>query len=281
MKIAVASGKGGTGKTAFSLALFQSLTGHGNTVLIDADVEEPDCSLFLQTRVTKTVEITLPVVRIDDRKCKFSGECAKICRFGALAVIPGKKVMVFDDMCIGCGACVIGCPNRAIYEIKRPQGHVEFAETPAGTLITGRMRVGVHSPVRIIDNALRSVPKDADTVIIDSPPGAADAMMHAVRDADYVVLVTEPTRFGTHDVGVVITALLDLGKRIGVVINKAGIGDGGIKKMLTEKNIDLLLEIPFSREAAETLARGELLTDIFKDLPDKLLQLFERIQEKI
>jgi len=279
MKIAVASGKGGTGKTAFSLALFQSLKGHGRTVLVDTDVEEPDCALFLDAEIEKTVEVTLPVVRINADKCEFSGECARICRFGALAVIPGKQVMVFDDMCIGCGACVIACPNRAIYEVERSQGQVEIAKTPFGPLLTGRVKVETHSPVRLIENTLRNAPKDADTIIIDSPPGAAESMVHAVRDADYVVLVAEPTRFGTHDVGTVITALQELGKRIGVVVNKVGIGDGGLQAMLAEKGVEILLEIPFSKKAAEALARGKTLVDVFEDLPDKLIQLLDNIQK--
>jgi MinD superfamily P-loop ATPase len=200
---------------------------------------------------------------------------------GALAVIPGKQVLVFDDMCIGCGACLLVCPNKAIYEIQRSQGVVEIADTPYGTLITGRVRVGTHSPVRVIDEAMKAVSGDEDVVIVDSPPGAADAMVHAVRDADFVVLVAEPTRFSTHDVGVVIDALKALGKPMGVVVNKAGIGDGGLQEMLGRKGVDVLLEIPFSKAAAQAVARGGTLLDVFEDLPGQLNEAFDRIRESI
>ncbi len=281
MKVAIASGKGGTGKTSISLAMFQAIQGRGKVVLVDADVEEPDCRLFLRTEPDRRIDVTLPVARIDAGKCQFSGECARVCRFGALAVIPGRQVMVFDDMCIGCGACVIACPNKAVYEVQRSQGSIEVATTAFGTLITGLVKVGTHSPVRVIEQALASVPADADVVIVDSPPGASDAMVHAVRDADFVVLVAEPTRFGTHDVGVVIQALQRLGKPLGVVINKAGIGDGGLQTLLAQRGVDVLLEIPFSREAAQALAVGGTLADVFDWLPGKLLNLFEKIQEMV
>ena len=197
MQIAVASGKGGTGKTLVSTCLLRVL-GDKNSVLIDTDVEEPNAGLVLLQPAQKTTPVSRLVPDIDSRVCNLCGECAQICNFNALVVL-SDKVLVFNELCHSCGACAYLCPQRAIKEIEHPIGVIEEAQLPGyGTLLTGRLNVGeAQSPPLI--KATKSQKATSALRIVDCPPGTTCAMIESISDSDYCLLVTEPTPFGLHD----------------------------------------------------------------------------------
>lgn len=278
MRVAIVSGKGGTGKTSVSLAMFMSLSGHYRMALADTDVEESDCHLFLQPKNLVKYEVTEPVARINPDKCEFSGKCADTCRFGALVVIPGKKVLVFDDLCNGCGACQLVCPTHAIYYEDVTAGWINKGDTEYGPLIWGSTKIGHRSPVGVIDAVFDHIPENIEHLIIDSPPGSSDAAVHAIMHADFVIVVAEPTVFGKHDANLVIEAIKELKKPFGVIINKAGIGDKSYPKRLKRKGIDVLMEIPFSTEVARAIASGRSMLEAMDGLDQEFINLFKRIE---
>ena len=196
MKIAIASGKGGTGKTLVATGIAQSFAS-AQTVLVDADVEEPNANLFIPHTKIGTREISRPVPRIDPELCNYCGYCAEICQFNALVVLP-EQVMVFDELCHSCGACEFLCPQHAIYEEEHPIGVIEEARFDEAVLLTGRLAVGeAQSPPLI--KAVKEQAGDAELVLVDCPPGTTCPMVEAISGCDYCLLVTEPTPFGLHD----------------------------------------------------------------------------------
>ena len=279
MRIAFVSGKGGTGKTSVSLAVFIALSEQGQVIMADTDVEEPDCHLFLEPQEVRQYEVTEPVARVDTSRCEFSGRCSEVCRYGAIVTIPNKQVMVFDEMCNGCGACALACPNKAIYFEERLQGWVKQGKTPYGPVFWGITKVGVRSPTGVIDGVFEHLPQEG-LILVDAPPGAGDAMVHAVKPADYVIVVSEPTKFGIHDANAVFKVLRQLGKPFGVIVNKSGIGDPSYPDSLREAGIPVLMEVPFSLEAAKTLAGGGSLLDVFGELAGAFRSMIEKILEE-
>jgi MinD superfamily P-loop ATPase len=255
MKIAVLSGKGGTGKTTVSASLAYSLE---NSQYIDCDVEEPNGAIFLKPELSKTYEVNVPVPEVDALLCKGCGECAgacaKACQFHALAVIK-DNVLVFSEICHHCGACLIACPAGAIHETGRTIGVVE--ENEAGTFLHGRLNIGEPVSIPII-RELKKRMRDDLPVILDCPPGASCSVMKSVEGCDYCILVTEPTPFGFHDLKIAAELIEKMGIPYGVIINKATADEKMIHQFCAEKGIKILLEIPFSREIAENYSKGIL-----------------------
>ena len=253
MRIAVASGKGGTGKTLVSA----NLAAAAMVDLVDLDVEEPNAYLYFGEGETSTLPVNRPVPSIDEDKCNLCGECARVCAFGALVRLP-SRIHVYEELCHGCGACTRLCPQEAIIEVGHEIG--ELIRTRAGSrqLTYGRLRVGEPIAVPLIQAVKEALPMQRMT-IADCPPGTSCLMVEAVRGSDYVIMVTEPTPFGAHDLILAADVLDRLSIPHGVVINKDGPGSGNIEEICADRDIAFLSRIPCRRDIAERHARGKLL----------------------
>lgn len=274
MIVAVASGKGGTGKTTVATNLARSI---GNrVVLIDCDVEEPNCHLFLNPRIERTEEVHLPNPKVDLGKCTFCGECAKICRFSAIVVIK-SNVLTFPELCHGCGGCILVCPEDAITEIPKSIGIVEQGSSNSLNFIGGRLEVGEAMSPPLI-KAARSLASGSNVVIIDAPPGTSCPVIAAVKGADFCILVTEPTPFGLNDLELAVEVVQQLKIPVGVVINRCDIGDEKVKKFCDQKNIPVLMEILEERLIAEAYSRGQMIIDVLPEYREKFQALFAAIE---
>lgn len=273
MKIAVLSGKGGTGKTTVSSNLAAIIN---NTTLVDCDVEEPNAHLFFETdnMDEQAVRVEYPVVDMD--KCTLCGDCGDFCNFNAL--LPAKNsVLVFKESCHSCGGCEMVCPEHAISFALREIGVIKSGAVRNNLALTyGVLNIGELSAVRVIEAVLDSV-EDKESVIIDSPPGTSCATVAAVNDADYAIIVTEPTPFGISDMKMVVQMLREMKIPFSVVINKSGLGGDEIYHYLDTENISILGEIPFNKEIAKLYATGGLISD---KLP-QVRNIFQSIVENL
>lgn len=272
MTLAIASGKGGTGKTTLSVNLARAL---GTDVqLLDCDVEEPNAHLFLGGSVRQSTIIAVPVPAIDESRCDGCGACSAVCVYGAIVTV-GRTVIQFPELCHGCGGCMRVCPRGAIRETHHRIGVVEERETGRISLIQGRLDIGsTHAPALIRE--LRTHARAGVPTIVDAPPGTSCPVVTSLRGADRVVLVTEPTPFGLHDLTLAVDMLRFLALPFGVVVNRMGIGDDRVHAYCHDQGIPLLLEIPDDRRIAEAYAHGKVLIDA---LPEYRL-LFERLIEE-
>ncbi|NLF38830.1 P-loop NTPase [bacterium] len=259
--IAIASGKGGTGKTTVATSLARVL-GHG-VQLLDCDVEEPNARLFLRGDVQESRMVAVPVPVIDETRCDGCGECARFCAYNALAAVGGAP-LVFPELCHGCGGCVKVCPRQAMRETQRRVGMVETAEADGVIVIQGALDVGVAMAPPVIHAVKAHARRDAPAVI-DAPPGTSCPVIAAVRGADAVALVTEPTPFGLHDLRLAVEMTRTLAIPSAVIINRAGSGDDRVQAYCRVEGITVLFELPDERRIAEALARGAVLVDAFPE----------------
>ncbi|HMK61961.1 MAG TPA: ATP-binding protein [Dissulfurispiraceae bacterium] len=273
MIISVASGKGGTGKTTVSTNLAISLG--GDCTLMDCDVEEPNAHLFLHPRIDRSETITTFVPNVDESRCTLCRKCADICRFRAITVV-GKKVLVFPKLCHSCGGCQAVCIDRAITEGSRELGVVEWGNGAGVPIIQGRIRIGDPMTPPLIRKVRSSVNKDK-TVIIDAPPGTSCPVIAAMRGADFVLLVTEPTPFGLHDLQLAVGAVRILGIPCGLVINRADMGDDRVMEYARTEQLPVLMEIPFDRKIAEAYSRGMTIVEEMPDWADRFRDMFRQI----
>jgi len=257
MIIAIASGKGGTGKTtiATNLALVSP-----SAQYLDCDVEEPNGHLFLKPEIDQKTDVTLPVPQINNELCTLCGTCATACEFNALAVI-GEKVMVFNDLCHGCGTCMFVCPEKAITETAKIIGKLEngSAESVSGgkfIFTHGISNIGNPLTPPIIKKAKKLIDNDK-FVILDAPPGTSCPMVQTLIGCDFCVFVTEPTPFGLNDLELAVGVARQLEIGCGIVINRSDSGDDEIRKYCQRENIPILLEIPFDRDLAFAYSKGE------------------------
>jgi MinD superfamily P-loop ATPase len=256
MRISIASGKGGTGKTL--VATNMATVARGVT-LADLDVEEPNCHLFFNQGRTKATEVVKPVPKVNPVKCNLCGRCAEVCEFHALAVVP-KGVMVFQEMCHGCGACSRLCPEGAISEVGHPVGEVIVGGSPTVKLVYGVLKVGEPSAVGLIKKVLAEVKGDA-LVISDCPPGTACTATEAVRGSDYCVLVTEPTPFGLHDLELAAQMVRKVGVKAGVFVNKAGLPGPDVDAVCAKHGLSVIGTLAHDRRIAERYSAGGLIVD--------------------
>lgn len=276
MRIAIASGKGGTGKTTVAVNLALTLSKSGREVVYaDCDVEEPNGHLFLKPEIVKSENVGVLNPQADPDKCDGCGECSKICRFSAIAVVAGK-VLTFPELCHGCGGCAIACPHDAITETVRPAGIIETGRSHGFRYLAGRLNIGEVMPVPLIKEVKQNIGEHVHA-IIDSPPGTSCPVIEAVRGSDFVLLVTEPTPFGLHDLKLAVDLVRELKIPHGVLINRAGSGDERVNEYCREENIELIAEIPHSRTAAESYARGELISETLPEFTACFEQLAERL----
>lgn len=277
MQIAVASGKGGTGKTLVSTCLLQ-VVGDDNSVLIDADVEEPNAGIILTQPVLATTDVSRLVPEIDPEACNLCGKCAEICNFNALVVLP-DKVMVFNELCHSCGACAYLCPEKAINEKNHFIGVIEESCIPGyGTLLTGRIKIGeAQSPPLI--KAIKGKKPEATLRIVDCPPGTTCPMIESIANSDFCILVTEPTPFGLHDLELSLEAIKILGIPGGLVINRWQGEDKELAALSNKTGIPIMGRIPFSPELAQAYMKGENPLEAMPSLRGILTGVYNQIKE--
>ncbi|NVN90788.1 MAG: P-loop NTPase [Desulfuromonadales bacterium] len=257
MILAVASGKGGTGKTTVGLNLARTL---GSQVqLLDCDVEEPNAHLFLSCTVNEEEIICIPVPCVDEALCNGCGECGRFCQYHAIVSF-GTKPVIFPEMCHGCGGCMAICPTRALSETKQRMGVVETSHSGNITLIQGRLDIGAAMAPPLI-RAVKKRLKNGIPAILDAPPGTSCPVIATLRDTDFIILVTEPTPFGLHDLNLAVDMVRELQIPFGVVVNRMGIGDHRVHTFCKQEGIPVILEIPDDRRIAEAYSRGELIVD--------------------
>jgi MinD superfamily P-loop ATPase len=279
MNIAVASGKGGTGKTtvAVNLAFILAECGH-KVQYLDCDVEEPNGHIFLKPEITATESTGIPVPVVNEAKCTGCRKCAEVCQYHAIAVL--QKALVFPELCHGCGGCTLVCPTGAIREQNRSIGVVESGQADGIGFIQGRLNVGEPMAPPLI----RAVKKKAITdgvAILDAPPGTSCPVVTTVRDADYILLVTEPTPFGLNDLKLAVEMIRQLGIKHGVVINRADSGDQHVLNYCAAEGIPVLLEIPDDRRVAEAYSRGELAVKALPEWKTVFVSLWNRLEETL
>jgi len=273
MKIAILSGKGGTGKTTLSVNLFSYLN---KATLIDTDVEEPNSHLFLKGKLTKEVAVLKKYPQVDDNLCNYCGKCGDFCNFNA--IIPAKKkVLVFQDLCHDCGGCSLVCPTNAITYVDKEVGKIFYTQVDNNKLfLYGNLTVGEVSGVKIIET-LKEETKNEDLLLIDSPPGTSCSTVAAIDGADYCIICAEPTPFGLSDMRMVVELLRAEKRNFGVVVNKSNLGNNDIYQYLEEEQIELLEKIKFDREFARIMADGELLINHSKYFKDKMANIARKV----
>ncbi len=283
MIIAIASGKGGTGKTFVATNLFHTLEKNRfDVTLIDCDAEAPNAMAFFDTQQIGCSEITQLVPVIDTDVCTYCGKCHEYCQYNAVFILPEMRVIrIIEELCHACGACSVACQHGAITEKAYSLGQVTtYALNGKTNLIEARTNIGVMSPVAVIKAALRQTNKDGQTIILDAPPGTSCPFIHTVSAADYVILVAEPTPFGLSDLKRSVDTLKQLKKPYGVIINRSGLGNGNIYHYLKDEGIELLLEIPFDKEIARFYSNGNMVTDVLPHIQQMFLQLTDKVIKK-
>jgi MinD superfamily P-loop ATPase len=274
MIISVASGKGGTGKTTVATNLAISVD--GPVQLLDCDVEAPNAHLFLHPSIEETVTVTSPVPDIDLQKCSLCKKCMQICRFRAITVV-GDMVLTFPELCHGCGGCMAVCPENAITETGRELGVLEAGAINGVSVVHGRLRVGETMSPPLI-RAVRERTWEDGLTLIDAPPGTSCPVVAAIKDTDFVLLVTEPTPFGLHDLKLAVEAVKLLKIPRGLVINRADMGDDQVRAYAHNAGIPILMEIPFDRQIAESYSRGEMLVMTVPAWKARFRALFDDIE---
>jgi MinD superfamily P-loop ATPase len=282
IKIAVASGKGGTGKTLVATNIFHSLVKNNtDSVLVDCDAEAPNDVAFFDTEKVSSFEVTQSVPVINTDKCTFCGRCHEYCSYNAIFILPPLKIInVIEDLCHGCGACSVACVDGAVSEKSVILGMVSsYSYNGKSSIIEARTNIGVMSPVPVIKSAIRQIRNGVKIAILDSPPGTSCPFIQTVSAADYVILVTEPTPFGLSDLKQSVEILRDINKPFGVIINRAGLGNNAVYTWLQENNISMLMEIPFKEEIARIYSEGRLLTETDRNYSIQFFNMAERIMQ--
>lgn len=280
MKIAIASGKGGTGKTFVATNIFYTLQKNNySAALVDCDAEEPNSVAFFEAKQIRQTEVTQQVPVINTDICTFCGKCNEYCNYNAIFIVPQMKIIkVMEDLCHGCGACTVACSFQAISEKPVSLGTViTYSNNGKPSLIEARMNVGVMSPVPMIKEAIKQADDMAEIIIMDSPPGTSCPFIQTVATADYVVLVTEPTPFGLSDLKQSVETLKKMNKPYGVIINRAGLGNKSVQEYLEHKGIAHLFDIQFSKNIAELYSVGKIVSKTDSLLAGQMLGLIENI----
>jgi MinD superfamily P-loop ATPase len=274
MIISVASGKGGTGKTTIATNLALALE---QVQFLDCDVEEPNAHLFLKPQIEKKVAVTIPIPRIDETKCTHCGRCAEACEFNALVCFP-QTVLTFDELCHGCGVCSYVCPEDAIREEEKEIGTVEIGMANGIQFIQGWLNVGEPMATPIIKKE-KSFIHNERTVILDAPPGTSCPVIETVKGSDFCLLVTEPTPFGLNDLMLTVELLKQLAIPMGVVINRADVGNKAVHEYCRRQAIPILLEIPMDRTIAHLYSEGISMVEKLPEYREKFIGLFALMRE--
>ena len=272
MKIAVLSGKGGTGKTLVSVNLAAAAK---ESVYIDCDVEEPNGHLFFKPVDVKTEKISLKIPVVDANLCNGCRKCVDFCKFNALAYI-NKKLIIFEEICHSCGGCVLFCPEKALTEKEKAIGEVQRGFSENVAVFTGILNTGEASGIPIIKKLLDGTSAGREMTFIDCPPGSACIVMESIKDADYCIMVAEPTLFGVHNLNMVYELIKLFEKPHGVVLNKCLEGENPSEKLCLEKGIKILGKIPFDQELGAINSNALILVredEKYRELFSSLLQI--------
>ncbi len=280
MRLAVASGKGGTGKTtvATNLAHVAALGGR-SVVYLDCDVEEPNGAIFLKPRIEDDRPVCAPVPKVDMDKCTGCGDCGRICQFSAIVAM-NRMVLTFPELCHGCAGCRLVCPSGAISEDQREIGRLQSGRAGEVHFVQGLLRIGAAMSPPVI-RAVKAAAPPADLTILDCPPGTSCPVVEAMRGASYVLLVTEPTPFGLHDLKLAVETVRALDLPFGVVINRSDGGDGRTREFCERDRIRILAEIPDVRAVAEAYSRGVLASEASSTYRQGFEQLLRTLGEEV
>jgi MinD superfamily P-loop ATPase len=279
MIISVASGKGGTGKTLVATSLALSLIDNYKVQLLDCDVEEPNANILLRLDMKPSQPVYIPIPKVDETKCTYCGKCAEVCAYNAIAVIK-EKVLVFPELCHGCGACSYLCPESAITEEGREVGIVEIGNSGNLELVQGRLDIGEAMAPPIIREVKKYI-DPANIVIIDVPPGTSCPVVEAVEGSDFCLLVTEPTPFGLNDLSLAVEVVRKLDISCGVVINRVGIGGKEVEQYCHREGIPILLRIPLDRNIAMLYSQGIPLIEGMPRWREDFLGLFQSMDTMV
>ncbi len=275
IKIACASGKGGTGKTTISTNLAHIMSTREKVKYLDCDVEDPNGHLFLRPSIKGSETVSIKVPKIDKDTCTRCGKCSDFCHFNAIANL-GKTMLIFDELCHGCGGCAILCPEKAITEVDAPIGTVEYGKARNMDFVTGRLDVGQPMSPPLIRSVIAH--SSDDTInILDAPPGTACPATATVREADVALLVAEPTPFGFNDLKLAVDLLNDMDVPFGVFINRSDMGDDCVEAYCTSKNIPVWGSLPHDLTIAKAYSEGALLTEA----TNKYNEVFDTLAKKV
>jgi MinD superfamily P-loop ATPase len=289
MIIAVASGKGGTGKTtvAVNLALSIAADTQGgaktDSMFLDCDVEEPNAHLFLKPTIEHREEVGILIPEVDYGKCTFCGRCAEVCAYHALAVVK-QNVLVFPELCHGCGSCTLNCPEEAIHEVLNVTGVIEEGRTGNIRFAHGILNIGEAMAVPVIRELKKRIGESTTDriVILDASPGTSCPVVETMRGADFVLMVTEPTPFGLHDLRLAVEVARDeLRLPVGVVINRDGVGDRGVEDYCATEDIPILMRIPLDRRIAEAYSEGVTMVEALPEYREQFVELYRRIEQEV
>lgn len=282
LKIAVASGKGGTGKTTFAVNLASTWQKTKHVLFMDCDVEAPDAHLFLKPVFDHTLVVKKNIPVIDPLKCTYCGKCAAACQFNAISILnnplmPQPRALVFQDLCHDCGVCSLVCPEYAITEVSQRVGELHFdAGKNSLEFSEGQLDIGQPSAAPVIqslktENALKE--RDFDIIIYDAPPGTSCAVVETIRDADLILLVTEPTPFGIHDLNLMVQLVQNMNKPAAIIINRAGISNNQQTAQIENMGYPVIYQLPYQLQFASTIAGGELLITHFPEIARQFFDL--------
>ena len=274
MIISVASGKGGTGKTTIAVNLALSLS---NVQLLDCDVEEPNCHIFIKPVFENKNTVFIPIPQVDSKKCDGCGRCQEFCAYNAIAVV-NKEVLIFPELCHGCGSCAYFCPHGAIKETNKDIGIIEIGKSGEIQFIHGKLNIGMMMSPPVIRAVKKHVNKKK-TVIIDAPPGTSCPVITAIKDTDFVILVTEPTPFGLNDLSLAVEVVRKLKIPFGVIINRSDLGNKKTDEFCAGENIPILMKIPFSKKIAGIYSRGDSIIGTMPKYREKFQRLFANIKQ--
>ena len=280
MKVAVASGKGGTGKTTVAVNLANLIKEDYQVYLLDCDVEEPNAHLFLKPSFEKSYPQTVPVPQVNQDNCDYCGRCSEVCAFNALAILK-KKILFYEHMCHSCGSCIYFCPREAMVEVPREIGLMEVGFYRVMGFVHGILNIGEAMAPPLIKE-VKKYQDRAQVTVIDVPPGTSCPVVASLKNIDFCLIVTEATPFGLNDMDLLVQLLKEMKVPYGVVLNRADLGDDGVEKFCEREKIPLFLKLPFDREIARLNAEGvSLIEEIpwvreaFKDLWSGMKELMK------
>jgi MinD superfamily P-loop ATPase len=280
MKIAIASGKGGTGKTTIATNLAVSIASTKKTVqYLDCDVEEPNGHIFLRPDIQQTNTVSIGVPEVDTALCNGCGQCGQLCQYSAIICLK-DTAMTFEQLCHACGGCMLICPTGAIKEKPKDIGFTDMGTARGIRFGQGRLHIGdIHTPPLIKNVKAHALQQGV--VIIDAPPGTSCPVIEAVKSTDFILLVTEPTPFGLNDLKLAVGMVRELKIPFAVIVNRSEPDETLIKPYCRQEHIDILLEVPDDRRIAEAYSRGMLMVDILPDYKSKFTGLYKTVSQKL
>lgn len=275
MKIAVLSGKGGTGKTFVSVNLAVAM---GESTYLDCDVEEPNGQLFFKPEITEERKVVEMMPGFDKEKCNGCRKCVDFCKFNALAFIAGRP-FVFPEVCHPCGGCALVCTNDAVFNEEKQVGIVQIGKALGVDFVSGKMNIGEASGVPIIKNILSDIPKNP-WIIVDCPPGSGCMAMESISKVDYCILVAEPTEFGRHNLNMIYDLVNIFEKPMGVILNKCTEDRNPSEEFCLEHDIEIIGRLPFSRHIGKEIAEGKIVYNTNREMKHQFDRICKKIQEK-